>query len=106
MGVKVKGNMYCDACQRPVAGQKSTHRLRNTAAVITAPVTGGASMAGAASGKWHCPNCGGPVKTIREKEGAEWWAAMDFAEKAWTVGIILVLLILLGALGSLLGLGE
>ncbi len=64
MGVKFQGNMYCDSCQRPVAGQKSTHRLRNAAAALTAPVTGGASVFGAKAGKWHCPHCGGPAKPL------------------------------------------
>src|SRR3712207_5646107 len=61
MAVQVKGGMFCPQCNSPVAAQKRTHRLRNTAAVVAAPVTAGASLAAAASGQWHCPRCGGPV---------------------------------------------
>jgi len=63
--MKVKGGVYCQSCDRPVAAQKSTHRLRNVAAVVTAPTTLGVSLLGTAAGKWHCPLCGGPVVPVK-----------------------------------------
>ena len=33
--------MWCDYCQAPVAGVKTTARARNTVATLAAPVTGG-----------------------------------------------------------------
>jgi hypothetical protein len=68
MGMKVKGGMYCLNCQSPVPAQKSTHRLRNTVAGVTAPITGGYSLAAAASGEWHCQRCGGPVVSVGHLE--------------------------------------
>jgi hypothetical protein len=52
MGVAVKGGMYCERCEQSVAAQKTTHGVRNTAAVFTY------GMAGKIE-DWHCPNCGG-----------------------------------------------
>jgi hypothetical protein len=57
MGVAVKGGMYCERCERPVAAQKTTHGVRNTTAIFTYGTTGKIE-------DWHCPNCGG--KTIPE----------------------------------------
>jgi hypothetical protein len=65
MGVKTKGGMWCDYCARPVAGQKSTHRTRNTAAGITALGTGGVSLLFAKNDAYHCPNCGQPARKMR-----------------------------------------
>jgi endogenous inhibitor of DNA gyrase (YacG/DUF329 family) len=70
MGLKVKSGMYCPTCQTPVAAQKSTHRLRNLGAAVTAPVTAGLSLAAAKAGDWHCPSCGGPVIPARAVERA------------------------------------
>jgi hypothetical protein len=61
MGVKVKGGMFCPQCDKPVAAQKGTARLRNTLGVVFMPVTGGASGLGTQVNDWHCPTCGGPV---------------------------------------------
>lgn len=69
MGVKVKGNMWCDQCQRSVAGQKSTHRLRGVVSTVTAPVTAGASLLAVRSDAYHCPTCGGPVREISSGGG-------------------------------------
>lgn len=62
--------MWCEQCERPVAAQKSTHRARNTAAALAAPLTTGVSLAGAAAGQWHCPNCGGPVRPVERQRSA------------------------------------
>ncbi len=48
--------MYCDYCQRPVAGQKNTHKVRNT--LIGVPFMG----LGAKVEPYHCPMCGQPVR--------------------------------------------
>jgi hypothetical protein len=46
MGVKTQGGMWCNNCQQPVAGQKTTHRFRNLASFATLGATGGLSMLG------------------------------------------------------------
>lgn len=65
MGVKVKGGMYCQRCDKPVMAQKSGHGVRNTLSVGGVLATGGLSLLGTKSEKWCCPFCGGPV--IKEK---------------------------------------
>jgi hypothetical protein len=62
MGVKTKAGMWCDYCVRPVAGQKTTHRARNTVAGMFALGTGGLSLAAAKVDGFHCPMCGQPVR--------------------------------------------
>ena len=62
--MKSKGGMYCDYCQRPVAGQKATHRMRNTASGVFALGTAGASLLGANVDGYHCPNCGQAVRKM------------------------------------------
>lgn len=57
--------MWCDYCQRPVAGEKTTHRTRNTAAGLSVLATGGLSLLGAKSEGYHCPVCGQPVRRMR-----------------------------------------
>ena len=64
MGMKSQGGMWCDYCQRPVAGQKATSRARNTVATVTAPLTSGLSLFGVKVNRWHCPNCGQPVRPM------------------------------------------
>jgi len=71
MGMKVRGGMFCLQCQKPVAAQKGTHRLRNTIATLSAPLTAGYSLAGLASGAWHCPDCGGPVATLKKVQDGQ-----------------------------------
>lgn len=67
MGHAVKGGMWCDQCQRPVAAQKTTHGVRNfLAATLYAPTAGG-SLAGGKIEDWHCPYCGGPVRRNRPR---------------------------------------
>ena len=68
MSVQVRPGCYCERCQRPVAAQKRSHRIRNTAAAITAVPTAGASLFAARRGQWHCPGCGGPVRDEDEGE--------------------------------------
>lgn len=63
MGAAVKGGMYCERCDVPVAAQKTTHGVRNTLAVPTGGLT-------AKVERWHCPNCGGPVKPATNVERA------------------------------------
>ena len=67
-GMKVKGGMYCDTCDKPVSAQKSTDRFRNSLLAVAAPATGGYSMAAAGVGQWHCPDCGGPVRKKRASD--------------------------------------
>lgn len=69
MGVKVKAGMWCEYCVRPVAGQKSTHRLRNGVAAVLAAPTGGAALLGARADGYHCPICGQPVRKLRTTPG-------------------------------------
>jgi hypothetical protein len=66
MSVRIKGDQWCDRCQRPVVGVKATHRLRNSVAAAAAPVTGGVSAFGARVDPYVCANCGGPVRRIPE----------------------------------------
>jgi len=54
--------MWCDYCQRPVAGQKPTSRARNTVVGLTVPLTSGLSLLGAKINKPVCPICGQPVR--------------------------------------------
>ena len=70
MGVKVRGGCWCPQCERAVAAIKSTHRLRNAAATVAAPVTYGASLAGVRVDDWLCPSCGGPVLKLVSAESA------------------------------------
>jgi len=66
MGVKVKGDMYCKRCNKPVMAQKSGHGVRNTVAVGGALATAGLSLLGARPEKWRCPVCGGPATAIAQ----------------------------------------
>jgi ribosomal protein L7/L12 len=56
MAIREKGGMWCPSCQRPVAGRKTGHAVRNT---LGAAATLGLSLK---SERWHCPICGGPVE--------------------------------------------
>jgi hypothetical protein len=51
--------MWCDYCQRPVAGQKSTQKF----AKLTATVLTGGGYAGL-PGMYHCPFCGQRVRPM------------------------------------------
>jgi hypothetical protein len=64
MGQATKGGMYCERCDQPVAAQKTTHGVRNTAGIFTMFLTTKIE-------DWHCPSCGGPVKTVRGAEAAK-----------------------------------
>lgn len=59
MGVKVKGGMYCQRCDKPVAAQKSTHRARGAASIATG------LWPFALPDDYHCPDCGGLVVSER-----------------------------------------
>jgi hypothetical protein len=60
MGLKVKGGMWCDSCQRSVAGQKSTKKVAKLSGML---LTGG--LYPALPGGYHCPICGQPVRPLR-----------------------------------------
>lgn len=63
MGVKVQGGMYCPTCERPVAAQKGTNRMRNIFAGGATILSGGATAGvGIKKNDWHCPFCGGAVR--------------------------------------------
>jgi len=81
MGLKVKGGMWCDSCQRPVAGQKSTAKI----AKLSATVASGGTYTGTPSA-YHCPHCGYTVRL-----GAQRQANMR-------VGLVVVIAIVLLAL--------
>jgi hypothetical protein len=67
MGVKTRGGMWCDHCQRPVAGQRSTHPLRTIAFATALGIVGGAQpMYGE---KWSCPVCGQAVRPATATAG-------------------------------------
>src|ERR1044072_9661703 len=68
MGLKTKGGFYCDHCEHPVVAHKGTSRIRNTAAVLGAPLTGGGSLAVTSYNDWHCPACGSPVRRLPRSE--------------------------------------
>jgi hypothetical protein len=59
VGLKVKPGMWCDTCQKPVAGQKTT---RKAAAFGKLLATGGA-YTDLPQG-YHCPTCGSPVRRL------------------------------------------
>jgi hypothetical protein len=67
--MKVRGGMFCKQCDKPVAAQKSTHRMRNVASTAALGLTMGASALGYKGGQWHCPTCGGPVTTLPRQPG-------------------------------------
>ena len=80
MSVQVKPNCYCDQCDKPVAGQKRTHRFRNVGATLAIPATVGISGFLYRKGVWHCPTCGSSaVRDLEEEARAEQMAA--FAAK-------------------------
>jgi ribosomal protein L7/L12 len=58
VAIREKGGMWCPSCQRPVAGRKTGHAVRNT---LGAAATLGLSLK---SERWHCPVCGGPVEKV------------------------------------------
>src|SRR5450759_972099 len=62
MAVRERGGMWCPACKRPVAGRKSGHAVRNTGGILGAVPTLGLSLLATKAERWHCPDCGGPVK--------------------------------------------
>jgi hypothetical protein len=73
MGQRTKGGMWCDYCQRPVAGEKTTHRARNTTLGVSALATGGWSLLFAKNEGYHCPSCGQPVRrmTTADRTGSD-----------------------------------
>ncbi len=62
MGQRTKGSMWCDFCGGPVLGVKTTHRLRNAAALAASIPTASASVAGARIEGYKCSQCGQPVR--------------------------------------------
>jgi hypothetical protein len=51
-----------------VAGEKNTHRARNTLMGVAAPITGGYSLMEARIEGYHCPACGSPVRPATESD--------------------------------------
>lgn len=76
MGHKTRGGYWCDFCGGPVAGEKATHRMRGTAGVLAAGLTGGASLIAAVPGSYHCPNCGNRVRPATNGDYAALEAAV------------------------------
>ncbi len=68
MGQVTRGGMWCDYCDRPVAGHKTSRRARNTIAGLLAVPTSGASLLGARVDGYHCPICGSPVRYASETD--------------------------------------
>lgn len=68
MSVKTKAGYFCDRCQRPVPGQKTTHRTRGAVGILAAPLTAGLSLVASAPDGYHCPNCGGPVHRATRRD--------------------------------------
>ena len=68
MGHKTQGGFWCDFCGSPVAGEKTTHRARGAAGILAAGVTGGLSLLATVPGRYHCPNCGGHVRTATAED--------------------------------------
>jgi len=70
MGQRSKGGLWCDRCQRPVLGVKTTHRARNTLSVGGALATGGLSLLGTRVEGYRCPHCGGRARPRNTGIGA------------------------------------
>lgn len=66
--MKIRGGMWCDFCDLPVTGEKSTHRTRAAAIAITAIPSGGASLLASRRDRYVCPNCGQPVRAARRED--------------------------------------
>ena len=89
MGQKVKGGMWCLACQKPVMGMKNTHRVRNAASTLALPVTApflGPLMRGGFKNEGYiCPTCGGPacVRRVRKPSPLMDMVIKPLASKAY-----------------------
>ena len=68
--------MWCDYCQRPVAGQKHTKKVAKLSAVV---FSGGLYTPGLIPGGYHCPNCGQPVRPMRASDRSAAGSAPQFA---------------------------
>jgi len=93
MSVKIKGNQWCDRCQRPVAAVKSTHRLRNIGAVVMAPFTVGLSVFAASNDAYACSACGGPVRAISKPAVSAKKRESDQLKGALLIALIVVAII-------------
>jgi len=82
VGQKVKGGMYCDRCDRPVAAVKNTHRIRNAAGVLALPATGGLSAAGMKGERYLCPLCGGHVHAGHVRKSSAQGSHTTVAERS------------------------
>ncbi len=95
MGMKVKGDYYCDRCDKPVAAQKPTHRMRNILATLTLPLGGALAYT---TGYWHCPHCGGPVRDLEEERlTAQRNAIFAWCVRHWYISVPLAVLTILTA---------
>lgn len=43
MGQQIIGNMWCNACSKPIVGIWNQHAIRNAVSVLAVPATGGVS---------------------------------------------------------------
>lgn len=114
MSVKTKGNRWCELCQRPTLAVKSTHRLRNTASVATAPLTAGLSLAAAKNDGYVCATCGGPTVAMKHPTAADaletdtltWlstWIARGYAVFAVGFAALMILALIAAIIDTILG---
>ena len=68
--MKIQGGMFCRRLCVPVAAQKSTHRARNTMAVLLSGAAGGVSLFALRDDDFHCPRCGVPCRDQRAVQPA------------------------------------
>ena len=88
MGLKVKGGMWCDTCQKPVAGQKSTAKVAKLGATALGyPI---------APGTYHCPTCGSPVRRVFSDQQAQQRFGIFLL-----VGIVVVVLIVIAVIRAI-----
>ena len=89
--MKVRRGMWCERCAGPVAGQKATHRARNTALTVLSLPTYGVSLRGARVEGFHCPHCGGPVRDATSAEHSVGRSprprrSAPYSKRSWTGG--------------------
>src|SRR4051812_41148966 len=84
MGQNVRGGVWCDYCNAPTVGVKSTHRLRGAVIAATLLPTSGASGLFARSDAYVCERCGQPVRRATDEDfaGAELDSDANAEERA------------------------
>lgn len=61
MGSKTTTHLWCPRCKKTVVSWKSTHRVRNTAAIGALPATSMFSAGLLKSERFRCVTCGTPT---------------------------------------------